>query len=440
MVRGLARQGLLCCALIVLILAVYWPVLHLGFITYDDPDYVTSNASVRAGLTWNSVKWAFTHTSSAEWHPLTMISHMVDCQIYNLNAWGHHLTNLMLHAANSLILCLFLLELTQAFCPASWWHFFSHFIPSMSKRSLGSWISERKGLLSTFFGLSSLFAYVRYAKACISTSGTSRSLEAACAVECGSVAAAGSSVKGQVGTPLGHQRLFYGMALVLLALGLLSKPMLVTWPFLMLLLDFWPLRRADARDFRRDAQKFARLLLEKIPFFALVLASSIATFFVAQSWGAVTPGAQTPISVRLSNSVLAYVLYIAKLIWPVNLSIDYPFHSDLAPTKLLWAAGLLTLITILILKQWKQKPFLLVGWAWFIGTLAPVIGLLHFGNHFMADRYSYVTAIGLFIMLAWTVASLAVDRTKQVLLGYLRGGGCCDLRSRRSTPVGLLAK
>ncbi|HTL17260.1 MAG TPA: tetratricopeptide repeat protein, partial [Patescibacteria group bacterium] len=393
--------------LIACILALYWPVLHFGFISYDDPDYVTSNTAVRSGLNWNSVLWAFRHTSSAEWHPVTMLSHELDCQLFGLNPAGHHLTNLVLHTANSLILFSLLCYLSRAVWPSALVAFLFAVHPVNVETV--AWISERKGLLSTFFGLSCLLAYARYAKSAPATP---------CELEPGEKGAC--SVPSIPGLRTGRQAArstvsFYGLALIFLALGLLSKPMLVTWPFVMLLLDVWPLRRLAGPDFKNAKPVLRHLLVEKLPFFALALASAAATFLVARSWGAVTDSGQTSFSIRLSNSLVAYGLYIGKLIWPTNLSIDYPFRWDWPALEVITCVTVLLIVTIVVLLGWKRRLFLMTGWAWYLGTLVPVIGVFHFGNHFMADRYEYLTTIGLMIMICWTGASLVKTQTTRFL-------------------------
>lgn len=413
--RDLARAVPICVLLILGILAVYLP-LRLDFITYDDPDYVTSNPHVRAGVTWESVEWALGHTSSAEWHPLTILSHMIDCQFYGLNSRGHHFTNLLLHAANSLILLFLLWSMTGRLLPSAFAAALFAFHP-MNVEAV-AWISERKGLLSTFFGLLCLFSYVRYAKAsqgsCISGDTPASQPGNGPNIEIGAIATARKSI------PAAY---YYVLAFVFLGLGLLSKPMLVTWPFVMLLLDYWPLRRFSAANFKYQRTAFVRLVLEKIPFLALSLASCIVAFLVGRAWGAVTTAVETPLSARISNALLAYRLYIQKLIWPTHLSINYPFVLHWPTTQVL--ASLIGLVTITTLVVWQatKRPYLAVGWGWYVGTLVPVIGLLHFGNHFMADRYSYVTAIGLFILIGWTGGEFAGKSIFRRTIASICAGG-----------------
>jgi tetratricopeptide (TPR) repeat protein len=405
--RNAVRDVLICLLLVVGILAIYAPAVDLNFITYDDPDYVTSNAQVRAGLSWSSVRWAFGHTSSSEWHPLTMLSHMVDCQLFGLNPKGHHLTNLLLHLANTLVLLLLLSSITDTFWPSAFVTFLFALHPVNVEAV--AWISERKGLLSTFFGLLCLWCYGRYVKATQRQGSSSMNPAQLSPKAAGSSTPSRRSSGTSILAPLtlALRSPYYNLALVFFSFGLLSKPMLVPWPCAMLLLDYWPLGRFSSFNFTHEFLSLKRVVLEKVPFFVLSVTSCVVTLLVGRAWGAVTTAVDTPISSRLSNTLVAYILYLQKLIWPTNLSINYPFVLHRPLGQVVAAAATLVAITAFVLSQCRKRPFLAVGWAWYIGTLVPVIGILHFGNHFMADRYSYVTAIGLFIMLSWAAAEFA---------------------------------
>jgi tetratricopeptide (TPR) repeat protein len=401
----LRNDALFCVFIALCTLCVYSQVLTFDFITLDDPEYVTSNPRVRAGLSWQNLQWAFTHSSSAEWHPLTMLSHMADCQFFGTNAKGHHTTNLLLHLINVILLFGLLRSLTGTVWRSALVAVLFAIHP-LNVETV-AWISERKGLLSAFFGIICLWAFGRYAK--------SREGQQAC----NAFTAPGPDVRPKSPSEGDHSDKPDGKALLnafkspdylvsvlTLAAGLLCKPTLITWPFVMLLLDFWPLCRIKFGGFRATSQNFISLVVEKLPFFFLSLLSCVVAVLVGKSWGALTTASQTPLSVRLANSAVAYCGYVRKLLWPENLSIDYLFIADRPIWEVVAALSALLLITLLILTQWKSRPFLLAGWLWYLGTLVPVIGLVHFGNHFMADRYAYLTTIGLFIGVVWLAAEL----------------------------------
>jgi len=356
---------------ITVILAVVWaflPALRNGFVSYDDPDYVTRNPEVQRGVSWEAVRWAFCESrTSGNWHPVTMLSHMLDCQWSGMNPWGHHLTSVILHSVNALLVFVVLRLMTGAtwrsLCVAAVFGLHPLRVESVA------WISERKDVLSTLFLLLTLWAYARYA-----------------------------------GTPTraaGRQRaLHYVLTLVFFAIGLMSKPMLVTLPCVMLLLDYWPLRRLDST-------RLARLLLEKIPFFALSAASSAATFVVQKQGGAMDMAGDTTIAARLGNALIGYCRYLGKTFWPEDLAVFYPFPSaGWPPVALVLAGVLLTGITIIVVLAGKRHRFLPTGWFWFLGTLVPVIGIVQVGQQSMADRYTYIPSIGLLVAIIWTLAEL----------------------------------
>jgi Flp pilus assembly protein TadD len=350
-----------CLVLAVLVLAVYLPVGGHGFLIYDDNGYVTENRRVLAGLSPESVAWAFSDLgATGNWHPLTWLSHMLDVQLFGLRPGAHHLVNLGLHAANALLLFGLLLALTGA----RWRSLFVAALFAVHPLHVESvaWIAERKDVLSTFFGLASLLAYLRYARA------------------------------------PGARR--YAVVVVLFTLSLMAKPMLVTLPALLLLLDFWPLNRfgAGAR----------RLLLEKVPLLAVSLAFA-AVAFVAQARSAslgALGGATLPL--RLANAATAYLTYLARTLWPVDLAVFYPYPLHPPPG---WqvAAALLVLaaLTALTLLARPRFPFLPVGWLWFVVGLLPVIGLVQVGGQALADRYTYVPLTGLFVIVAWGGSAFA---------------------------------
>jgi len=369
-----AYRWLIAFALFALTLAVYWPVLNHQFIDqYDDGQYVTENAEVQQGITFSSVRWALTASVSSNWHPLTILSHMLDVELYGLNPWGHHLTNILLHATATVLLFFLLYSLTDSPWPSALVAALFALHP-MHVESV-AWIAERKDVLSACFWFLTTLAYVRYVR------------------------------------KPGLRR--YWPVLLLYALGLMAKPMLVTLPFTLLLLDFWPLGRCT---FDLDAEGPLRnnlaLIVEKTPLFALALTSSIVTFVLQYTTHAVSDLESLPLRVRLANALVSYVAYIVKLTWLTDYAVIYP-HTYSAPPKwqLLIAAVILVGVTVTVLWLAMRCPYLLVGWLWYLGTLVPVIGIVQVGSQAMADRYSYIPSIGLFIMLAYSVMPHANQRT-----------------------------
>jgi tetratricopeptide (TPR) repeat protein len=401
------RQGLLIClGLALLTAAAYWPVVRNGFVNYDDPDYVTSNPIVQAGLTGESIRWAFTSYHSSNWHPLTWLSHMLDCQLYGLKPAGHHLTNVAFHVANSLLLFLLLRALTGAL----WRSALVAALFALHPLHVESvaWVAERKDVLSTFFGLLSLWAYSKYARAV--------------------------SKRATLSTPFTNR--YYWLALGLLALGLMSKPMLVTLPCVLLLLDFWPLGRFHLSNWKSQIPSIRSLVWEKLPFFALSAASCVVTFWVQRASGAVVSLTHASFDVRLANALVSYVRYLARTLWPVDLAVFYPY------TPLEWSSGevvgavlLLAAITAGVVIAARSRPYLPVGWLWFIGTLVPVIGLVQVGKQALADRYTYLPHIGLFVLCVWGAAELAGrwkwPRPGSVAVALALLGGCLFLTSRQ---------
>jgi tetratricopeptide (TPR) repeat protein len=425
--RNLERPWLVCALLALAVLAVYLPVRGLGFLTFDDDYYVTGNPHVAAGLTTAGLRWAFTHIHSANWHPLTWLSHMLDCQLYGLRPAGHHLTNLLFHAANTVLLFLWLRSLTAAF----WRSALVAALFALHPLHVESvaWVAERKDVLCSFFGLLSLWAYSRYAQGRMhNAEGSSQRPDAR-----GRKAKSASDRTTDHGTRTAGRSTFhlpastfYLLSLCFFALGLMSKPMLVTWPCVMLLLDYWPLGRMQKAEGRRqkaegDSSSFilhnsSFILLEKLPFFALSAASCVITVVAQRAGGALATLVTLPLGARMLNALDSYLRYLWQLVWPADLAVVYTFTAR--PAAELAVAGLLvTGVTLIALWQQKRRPYLLVGWAWYVGTLVPVIGLVQVGNQTMADRYTYLPAIGLFIMLAWGAAEVAAawPRGRKVL-------------------------
>jgi tetratricopeptide (TPR) repeat protein len=373
-----------CLFLVVATLATYSDLRTHQFINYDDSLYVTENPMVQGGLTLSGLIGAFNTTCAALWHPLTMLSLMVDSQLFGLHAEGFLLTNLLFHIANALLLFLWLRRTTGALGPS----FLVAALFALHPLHVESvaWVAERKDVLSTFFWLLTMWAYVWYVEA----------------------------------PGLGR----YLLTLVCFVLGLMAKPMLVTLPFVLLLLDYWPLHRwrlnrsaavspskgpsrvsPDRKTHRGVSSK--RLAWEKAPLFALAALFSIVTFFAEKEVGAVTSLQDLAFTSRLANAMVAYVSYLGQMFWPVHLAVLYPLPRHHLPIWQALAAGLaLAVLSLLALRQARRHPYLPVGWLWYLGTLLPVIGLVQVGGQAMADRYTYVPFIGLFIMVAYGMADL----------------------------------
>jgi tetratricopeptide (TPR) repeat protein len=344
----------------------FWPSLHGNFLYFDDNAYVISNSHVNKGLVPENVFWTFTGVAAANWHPLTWISHMMDVQVYGLKPWGHHLTSIILHSLNAALAFLVFQKLTgdgwRCFVLAALFGLHPLRVESVA------WICERKDVLSALFWLLAMWAYAKFAEE--------------------------SKAAG------GKWKLFYGLTLLLFALGLASKTMLVTLPFVLLLLDFWPLQRFITSS-------LWRLLLEKIPFLLLTIVISAISFFAQHGGGMMKELARLPLSDRCGNALVSYARYLGKFFWPENLCVLYP-HPGHWPMICILAAGLL--IASGSVFAWAvrlRRPWWLVGWFWFLGTLVPVIGLVQVGSQSMADRYTYIPAIGIALILVWECGELA---------------------------------
>lgn len=382
-----------CVILFFLVVVVFVPALRNGFFSLDDGLYVTANPHVTQGLTLQGISWAWRTSEASNWHPLTWISHMIDCQLFGLNPEGHHATSLIIHALNTVLLFLFLKQATGAF----WKSFIVAALFGMHPLRVESvvWVAERKDVLSAFFWLLTLLAYVRYTRAVNSHKGNLK---------------------------------FYFLALSMFALGLLCKPMLVTLPFALLLLDFWPLKRWNKSSARK-------LLVEKIPFLLMALVSSIITYTVQRKGGAVIPTESLPFQARFGNALVSYARYLGKTICPINLSPVYP-HPGYWPLEAVAGAALLLLgITAVVLWQRRTMPYLPMGWFWFLGTLVPVIGLVQVGLQAMADRYTYIPSIGLLVGLVWAFAKWTEQlKNRDVLRSVATAGAvfaCIVITSRQ---------
>ncbi|MGA8154531.1 MAG: tetratricopeptide repeat protein [Terriglobales bacterium] len=348
----------LCLLLVVATLAAYNPVNRNGFVNFDDDHYITNNPHVTAGLSWDTVKWAFSNYYEANWHPLTWLSHALDCQLFGLNPVGHHYTNVFLHAVNAMLLFWVL----QAATRKAWPSFMVAALFALHPVNVESvaWASERKNVLSMMFLLLTLQCYGWYAKR----------------------PAAGR----------------YAVAAILFACGLMAKPQVITLPFVLLLWDYWPLRRLESVVL---STRLSVLALEKVPLFGLALASAVITMKAQKAGGAIHNFAAYAFHIRLENAVVAYSRYIGKAFWPTRLSPLYPHPLDLLRTwQVVASALLLAAVTALVIKH-RQDGYLVTGWFWFVGTLVPMIGLIQVGEQAMADRYAYLPFVGLFLMVCW---------------------------------------
>ena len=358
---------------------IYFQVVNFDFILYDDPSYVYENQHVKDGFNAESCLWAFTTGTQSNWHPLTWLSHMFDCELFGLDAGWHHLTNLILHIANTLLLFAVFKRMTN-----SLWQ--SAFIAAafalhpMHVESV-AWISERKDVLSTLFWMLTMHAYLRYVK----TPGKTN----------------------------------YSLVMLVFALGLMAKPMLVTLPLVLLLLDYWPLKRFEL--VRADRPKFFSLVLEKIPLISLAAASSVVTFLVQKAGGSVSGMNSISLYMRISNAVASYGTYIWKMFYPARLALFYSHQgSGLGLWQVIIMAILLTTITVWAVRTAKTKPYVIVGWLWYIGTLVPVIGIVQVGGQSMADRYTYIPYIGLFIIIGGVLRDITAKwKQQKIMLAFL---------------------
>ncbi len=404
---------------LLLALAAFGPVIESDFVNYDDPLYVTENTQVQAGLTYAGLRWAFRATVGGNWHPLTLLSHMLDWQLFGQHAGWHHLTSLLLHIANTILLFLILERMTGA----SWKSVFVSALFALHPLHVESvvWISERKDVLSTFFGLLAVWAYIRYVEA----------------------EGAAPKLKGR----------HYTLAILLFAFALMSKSMLVTLPFVLLLLDFWPLGRlqclgfSDGYGFREGAgagssglsrvkRSLRFLVYEKAPFFALAAADAALALITQRQAGAVISIHSIPTGLRMANAVVAYGRYLLKTFWPVDLAVLYPYPKVLPIWPVLLMGVFLTCVTVIAFRLRRGAPYLAVGWLWFMGMLVPVIGLVQVGFQSMADRYTYLPLVGIFIILAWGGSDLLLrwrhSRRASAVAAALVVAACSAITARQT--------
>ena len=424
--RALSNPVCLCLLLVAVTLAVYWPVTRYDFVNYDDPDYFSSNTHVQAGLTSDNVVWAFCTGYASNWHPLTWLSLMLDRELSGPGPAGPHFTNLLFHLANTVLLFLLLRQMTglrpdtgigalaSAKPPAqpgsstpaavNWRSAFVAALFALHPLHVESvaWISERKDVLSTFFGLLALVFYTRYAQKRSTDKGR-----------------ASSATTESLAPDPRRSTLDYYLALFFFALGLMSKPMLVTLPLVMLLLDWWPLKRFTIYDtdscrvlaiHRSLRFTILRLAREKIPFFVLSMISCVVTFIAQQKGGAVTKLAGISMTGRIENAFVSYARYLDKTFWPSPLANPYPHPGHWGFPLVIYSVALVAGLSAIAVLYARRFPFFFTGWFWFVGTLVPVIGLVQVGVQSMADRYTYVPLIGLFIIFVWGLAETGMSR------------------------------
>ena len=374
--------------LLLVTLGTFWPVLKHEFVKYDDGFYVTENPHVTGGITLQSVVWAFTQPHSYMWHPVTSLSHLLDCELFGLNPFGHHLTSLLLHIANVLLLFFVLKKLTGAVWPSA----FVAAVFGVHPLQVESvaWVAERKNVLSAFFWMLTIAAYIRFAE------------------------------RPSIGR--------YSLVVLTFSLGLMAKPVVVTLPCVLLLLDYWPLQRLQsilrplgtAKDEWHRQLSFWRLLAEKIPLFILTAVVSAITYIVQQGGGAVVELESIPVSYRSANAVISYATYIEKIIWPSGLAVFYPHPvSNFSMTHLFVSLTLLAAISAFCIYFFRSRKYLIIGWLWFLGALVPVIGLVQAGGQARADRYMYIPMVGLLIMVAWGAGELVAKWRRRGVVSAL---------------------
>ncbi|MDB6029104.1 MAG: Tetratricopeptide 2 repeat protein [Verrucomicrobiales bacterium] len=375
--------GIVAIVLVAVTWALYWPSLQFEFISFDDPEYVAQNPFVQHGITLSSLKWAFTSSHAWNWHPVTWVSHMIDCQLFGLNAGAHHGVNVFFHSISVVLLFLIGKKITNNLWASAivaalfGWH-------PLRVESV-AWVSERKDVLSVCFAMLTLFFYVRHNERLKKGSGPWTS--------------------------------DYFISLFCFLIGLLAKPMLVTFPMLLLLLDIWPFQRIPRSDQNRISSRVvARLIFEKIPFLILVAGSFFFTLWAQH--GLIRTLAEMPLSIRFQNAAISVYEYVQKLIFPLDLCVLYPLQFSWPVWK--WAVTLLLLIgmTFIAFRYFRKFPIIAVGWFWFLGALVPVIGIVQVGTQAFADRYSYLPTLGLIVVAVWTVGKM-LPRNWSIGVGML---------------------
>ncbi len=387
------RHTLICCLLLAAaVLVAYNPVTRNSFVNYDDEGYILQNSHVRAGLTWETVKWSFTTYDQSNWHPLTWLSHAFDIQLFGLNAAGHHYMSVLLHAGSAVLLFLLL----QSATGFRWRSLMVAALFALHPINVESvaWAAERKNVLSMLFFLAALYAYTWYAR------------------------------RPAVGR--------YGVVTVAFALALMAKPQVVTFPFLLLLWDYWPLQRMGSRAVEVESAEreivpkasLSRLLMEKLPWLGLAAASSFLTMQAQRAAGSVKGLSLYSLPLRIETSLIAYVLYLGKAFWPTNLVALYPHPTRLYPNWQFAASVLLLALVTVLAVAARRRRYLAVGWLWFLGSLVPMIGIIQVGAQAMADRYAYIPFIGLFVMLVWLIADWGEAHTISRRWLVVSSGAC----------------
>jgi tetratricopeptide (TPR) repeat protein len=372
------RSFWICLALALTTATVFYQVCTYDFVNLDDPNYIYENLNIQSGITPKAIKWAFTTGYVSNWHPLTWLSYMLDWQLFGSKAGGYHLINLIFHIANTLLLFTVLKQMTQKL----WQSAFVAALFALHPLHIESvaWVAERKDVLSTFFWMLTMWAYFRF---------------------------------------VNHPKIAsYLLVVIFFALGLMSKPMLVTLPFVLLLLDYWPLDRFGPKSGKVSSKySLLYLLIEKAPLFAMTLASCIVTFVIQKKGGAME-WEKYDLPIRLANASISYLQYINKMIWPAHLAVFYPHpNQNVSILYAVISTIFLLAVTILIFRFAKERRYLVVGWLWYLGTLVPVIGLIQVGAQAMADRYTYIPLTGLFIIIAWGLSDLLAKwRNKKIAL------------------------
>ncbi len=364
------RVVVLCLLLVAATLAFYNPIVHNHFIDFDDSPYILQNSPVQSGLTWSAVKWSFTTFHAGFWHPLTWLSHALDCQLFGLNPVGHHYTNLLLHAANAVLLFLLLRQATGS----TWRSLAVAALFALHPLNVESvaWSAERKNVLSTLFFFLALHAYDRYART--------------------------------------GRHYLYLLVAVFFALGLMAKPQVVTLPFVLLLWDYWPLQRMGSGGGPIPAptqRSFSFLVWEKMPLFVLAAADSVVTVMAQRAGNAVRTVTEVSASARFENIFVSYVRYMGKAFWPSRLAPLYPHPGNSLPAWQVGAAAALLLLLSVLVLRWRHRRYLFVGWFWFLGTLVPMIGIITVGEQAMADRFAYIPLVGLSVAVVWTLDAWA---------------------------------
>lgn len=372
-IAGRKLNAVLCVSLAAATIALYSQAMRYLFVVWDDRDYVTGNWHVHEGLAWTTVKWAFTSTYAANWHPLTWLSHALDCQFFALNPAGHHMHSVLIHALNAVLLFLLLVWMTKRAGPSILVAALFAVHP-LNVESV-AWVAERKSVLSTLYFFLTIAAYVWYVK-----------------------------------KPNWRQ---YFLVAALFAAALMAKPMVVTLPFVLLLLDYWPLQRTPAFGGAANSDgttrmEWSKLVMEKIPLLVLSTASAMITMKAQQK--ALHTFAESPFPIRMENALVSYALYLGKMLWPARLAALYPFPPTLLPVWQVFLSALVLIGVTALVVTFRRKRWLPVGWFWFLGTLVPVIGLVQVGEAARADRYAYITLIGIFMMIAWGLDDWAEAR------------------------------